>query len=80
MLYVHGIFKLNYLLIEFVISNLNLILFCIPEIFKTNVQDRVLSTKFYLNLCSHVVNLQRLLCSQKAGVKFRIKAFWYNIY
>ena len=29
-----------------------------------------------LNLCSRAVNSQRLLCSQRAGV--RIKAFWYT--
>ena len=31
-----------------------------------------------LNLCSSVINLQRLFCSQKAGVKCPIKAFWYT--
>ena len=29
-------------------------------------------------MCSSAMNSQRLLCSQKAGVKcFYIKAFWY---
>ena len=44
-------------------------LFCIPEIFKTNVLNRFLVQNHLLNLCSGAVNSQRLLCSQKAGVK-----------
>jgi hypothetical protein len=41
------------------------IYFCMPEIFQTGfrVQNHL------LNLCSSAVDLQRLLCSQKAGVK-----------
>ena len=38
----------------------------------------VLSKKSPLNLCSCVVNSQRLFCSRKKnGLKRRIKAFWY---
>ena len=40
-----------------------------PEIFKTNVLNRFLSTNNLLNLCSSAVNSQSLLCSAKAGVK-----------
>ena len=42
---VYGIFNLKCLLIEFVIPNLSQNFFCIPEIFKTNVSNRFLSTK-----------------------------------
>ena len=45
------------------------IYFCMPEIFKTNVSSQFLSTNHLLNLCSRVVNSQRLFCSQRAGVK-----------
>ena len=44
--------------------------FCIQEIFKTNVYKVFFWVQnYHLNLCSSVVNLLRLLCSQKAGVK-----------
>ena len=47
------------------------IYFCIPEIFKTNVSTQFLGT----NLCSSVVNSQRLFCNQTAGVKFSYQSF-----
>ena len=53
-------------------------LFCIPEIFKINVPNQFLVQNQLLNLCSFVVNSQRLYCTQKAGVKCSIKAFWYT--
>ena len=40
-----GIFNFKSLFIYFVIPNLSQIYFCIQEIFKTNVSNRVLSTK-----------------------------------
>ena len=46
---------------------------CIPESLKINVSNNL------LNLCSRVVNSQTLFCSQKSGVKVRIKAIWYTI-
>ena len=75
MLCVEGTFNIECLLIEFVIPNLRQIYFCIREIFKTIVLNRLLSTNiplFYLN-----VNLQRLFCNQKAGVKLSGKVFFY---
>ena len=33
-----------------------------------------------LNLCSSAVNSQKLLCSQKAGMKWLYLSFWYAIY
>ena len=36
-------------------------------------------TNHLLDLCSCVVNLQRLFCSQKAEWNVCIKAFWYTI-
>ena len=60
---------LNCILIEFAIPNLIFIYFCISEIFKTRVQNRV---------C--VINSPRLFCSKKKQLKLnaRIKAFWYK--
>ena len=46
-------------------TNLSQIYFCMSETYKTDVSNRVLSTKSPLEL----VNSQRLFCSQKAGVK-----------
>ena len=64
-----GNFILKCLLIEFVIPNLSQNYFCLPKLLK-----RMSNTGFWiqchlLNLCSRVVNSQRLLCSKKAGVK-----------
>ena len=53
------------LLIEFVIPNLSQIYFGIPEAFKTNVKIIILDKKNYLsNLCSKIMNSQRLFCTQ----------------
>ena len=41
----HGIFNLKCLLVEFVIPNILVRFFCIPENFKTNVSNRGLSKK-----------------------------------
>ena len=69
MLCVKEIFNLKCLLIEFIISNLSKIYFCIPNIFKTNVYNGFWAQNHFLNLFSHFVNSQKLFCSQKAGVK-----------
>ena len=45
------------------------LIFCIPEIFKTHNSNWFLKANHLLNFCSCVVNSQRLLCSQKGGVK-----------
>ena len=50
-----------------------------------NVSDRILSKKSPFNLCIHIVNSQRLFCSQKGGVKCSynedtIFSFKYNFY
>ena len=57
------VMRLRFNLIECVIPNL--IYFCIPEIFKTNVYNQFLSTEYPLNLCSRVVNSHRLSFNQK---------------
>ena len=44
-------------------------IFCILEIFKTHNSNCFLKTNHLLNLCTCVVNSQRLFCSQKGGVK-----------
>ena len=43
--------------------------FIIPEIFKTYVETGFWVQNHLMNLCSRAVNSQRLLYSQKAGVK-----------
>ena len=48
-------FNLKCLLIEFVITNLSQIYCCIPEIFKTNVTNRLLSTKSLFNYLNCVL-------------------------
>ena len=44
--------------------------FCIPEMFKTYVSSRFLSTKSPFEFVFFVVNSQKLFCGQKADVKW----------
>ena len=69
------------LLIEFVIPNLSRIYFYIPDIFKTNIKNRFLSTKNTLWIYVLVVLIHRGYCVVKKLVwNIRIKAFWYTKY
>ena len=56
-------------LIEFVIPNLNRIYLCIPDIFKRKFKLVFKYKSPFEFVFLNAVDSQRLLCSQKAGVK-----------
>ena len=64
-----GIFNLKCLLIAFVIPNLRQINFCIQISLKPMFKTGFWIQNHLWNLCSRIVNSQRLFCSQKADVE-----------
>ena len=75
--YIYKYFFANIILyltkIELKITKPNIFLtqiyFCIPEIFKTNLKNRFLSTKLPIEFVFQFCKFTRVLSSQKAGVK-----------
>ena len=63
---VQGIFNLKCLLIEFVIPNLSQIYFCVHEIFKTNVSNRLYSTKSPFEFVFSSCELTKVILQSKS--------------